>query len=107
IPRWASALIGMLRGWVFDSDFATMVHKELATGRHDRPINWPNLFMDGYFHSLPDINREMAAAGLEVKEALAIEGPAWMCADLPQAWQDPEGREEILTIARLSERDPN
>lgn len=31
IPRWASALVGMMNGWTYDSDYAAMVRQELVT----------------------------------------------------------------------------
>src|SRR5688500_13112206 len=49
IPRWASTLIGMLRGWIFDNAYADMVRREITTGHHARPDTWPDLFVDGYF----------------------------------------------------------
>ena len=40
IPRWASTLIGMLRGWVYEDAYAELVQEEIATGRHRRPKFW-------------------------------------------------------------------
>jgi SAM-dependent methyltransferase len=105
IPRWASALIGMIQEWVFDASYAEMVHEEVTSGVHRRPDQWPNLFMDGYFHGVDDVTTEMTEGGFSVGEVLAIEGPAWMCANFTQAWEDPERRDQVLAIARLAETD--
>jgi SAM-dependent methyltransferase len=107
IPRWASAMVGMIREWVFDPSFAEMVRQEVTAGLHCRPESWPNLFMDGYFHSIPDIETEMTEAGFFVSSCLAVEGPAWMCANFAEAWDDPERRGRILEIARMAESDPS
>ena len=105
IPRWASTLIGMLRGWVYDDDYAAMVRQEILTGRHARPPSWPRLFMDGFFHSTGDLDGEVAEAGFAMRCRLAIEGPAWMAQEFDLAWDDPPKRERILELSRLAERD--
>lgn len=104
-PRWASALVGMLRGWTEDADYARMVEDEVATGMHRRPESWPQLFMDGWFHTQAEIAAEMAESGFDRVRSAAIEGPAWMWRDFDEAWQDPARRERILRIARLAEQD--
>ena len=106
IPRWASTLIGMLRGWTFDDLYAAMVRQELATGRHVPPAGW-SLFMDGFFHSTEDLRSEAEEAGLRVRCCAAVEGPAWMSQEFDASWEQPEKRERILELARLAERDPD
>jgi hypothetical protein len=88
IPRWASALVGMMRGWTYDSDYASMVRQETVTGVHRRPGTWPRLFMDGLFHSRSEIEAEVSATGFELKRCASIEGPAWMSQDFDACWQD-------------------
>jgi SAM-dependent methyltransferase len=105
IPRWASTLIGMLRGWVYNDDYAAMVRQEIMTGRHARPASWPSLFMDGFFHSMADLSDEVAEAGFDLKSRMAIEGPAWMAQEFDVAWEDPAKRERILELSHLAERD--
>jgi SAM-dependent methyltransferase len=106
IPRWASALVGMLRGWTEDAAYAGMVHEEITTGLHRRPASWPQLFMDGWFHSQEEVDAELAESGFHRLRTAAIEGPAWMWRDFDEAWQDPARRERILQLARLAEHDP-
>jgi len=105
IPRWASTLIGMLRGWVFDDAYAAMVRHEISSGRHIRPASWPDLFTDGFFHSMEDLHREAGDAGLTVRRCCAIEGPAWLAQEFDAAWEDPQKRERILELSRLAEAD--
>jgi SAM-dependent methyltransferase len=106
IPRWASALVGMLRGWTEDADYAGMVREEITTGMHRRPDSWPQLFMDGWFHTQACLEAELVESGFGRLRTAAIEGPAWMWRDFDEAWQDPERRERILELARLAEQDP-
>ena len=107
IPRWASALVGMMRGWTYDSDYAAMVRQELVTGFHRRPGTWPRLFMDGFFHSRAEIQEEVLATGFELARCAPIEGPAWMSQDFDASWQDAGKRQRILELSRLAENDPD
>jgi SAM-dependent methyltransferase len=104
IPRWASTLVGMLRGWIYDVAYANMVQEEITTGRHRRPNSWPPLLMDAFFHTESDIELECAEAGLVVERCVPIEGPAWMSQDFDASWQDPPRRQRILEVARLAEK---
>ncbi|MEA2707724.1 MAG: hypothetical protein QOF78_325 [Phycisphaerales bacterium] len=106
IPRWASTFVGMLRGWIYHDAYAAMVHEEITTGRHARPASWPNLFVDGFFHNLDDLQSEVRDAGLKFDSWSAIEGPAWMCHDFDCAWENPQQREHIMDLSRLAERSP-
>ncbi|HEX3358730.1 MAG TPA: class I SAM-dependent methyltransferase [Tepidisphaeraceae bacterium] len=105
IPRWASTLIGMLRGWTFDDAYAAMVRQEITEGQHLPPTDWP-LFMEGFFHNSKDLHDEARAGGFDVRLQAAIEGPAWLSQEFDSAWEDPKKRERILQLARLAEGDP-
>jgi SAM-dependent methyltransferase len=104
IPRWASTLVGMLSGWVYDVAYANMVQEEITTGRHRRPPSWPRLLVDAFFHTGSDIQLECAEAGLVVERCVSIEGPVWMTRDFDANWQDPLRRQRILEMARLAEQ---
>ncbi|KRE97675.1 hypothetical protein ASG87_15615 [Frateuria sp. Soil773] len=106
VPRWASALVGMQHGWTYDGSYAAMVHRELSTGQHRRPGEWPRLLMDCFFHDSSDIEAELSATGFESIRCRAIEGPAWMSQDFDTSWQDPTRREQILELSRAAENVP-
>lgn len=106
IPRWASTLIGMQRGWIYDDAYALMVRDEISTGKHVPPDGW-SLFMDGFFHSIDDVHAEAREGGFTVRNVAAIEGPAWMSQEFDLAWEDPVRRERILELSRLAEQDPS
>jgi SAM-dependent methyltransferase len=40
ISVYASTIVGLVRGWVWDSDYLGMVREEIATGQHRRPPQW-------------------------------------------------------------------
>jgi SAM-dependent methyltransferase len=107
IPRWASTLIGLQRGWAFDDAYAAMMRDEITTGQHVRPKSWPKLFMNGYFHSMNDLRAEVRESGLGLQCSVAIEGPAWMAQEFDVSWDDLKKRERILELSRLAENDPD
>lgn len=107
IPRWASTLIGMLRGWVYDDAYAGMIREEIATGQHRRPKSWPQLLANASFHTKSEIESECAEAGLVVERCVPIEGPAWMSHNFDASWKNPLRRQRILEMARLAERSPD
>jgi len=105
IPRWASTLVGMVRGWVYDDAYMSMVRQEISSGQHIPPAGW-SLFMEGFFHNIQDAVAEMREAGLDVRHRAAIEGPAWLSQEFDTAWEDPGKRDRILELSRLAENDP-
>ncbi len=106
IGHFASTIVGLLRGWVFDGDYLGMVTQEIETGRHRRPPSWPGLLTTAYFHRPEQLRAEIDAAGMACNDVLAVQGPAWMVPDFEASWQDPGKRAAILQIARLAEYDP-
>lgn len=106
ISRYASTIVGLIRGWIFDPAYLEMVKQEIATGQHRQPANWPGLFTTAYFHQPDELKAELAEAGMDHEATLAVQGPAWMVPDFEANWQDQARRGTILTIARLMESEP-
>jgi ubiquinone/menaquinone biosynthesis C-methylase UbiE len=106
ITRPASTLLGLTTGWIFDPDYLSMCHTELTTGQHRRPPTWPRLFTTAYFHAVDELRDELLTAGLSHTTTLGIEGPVWTLPDFSTAWQDPERRQTLLTLAAEMEHDP-
>jgi ubiquinone/menaquinone biosynthesis C-methylase UbiE len=106
IGHFASTIVGLLRGMVFDREYLDMVKQEIETGQHRRPPSWPRLFTTAFFHRPEQLRAELDAAGLACVDVLAVEGPAWMVPDFEASWQDPARRSVILQIARLAEPEP-
>ena len=50
ISRYASTLVGLVRGYVDDPEFLEMIRVELEEGHHSLPQNWQALFTESYFH---------------------------------------------------------
>ena len=51
--------------------------------------------------------RDLLAAGFQVLEVVAIEGPGWLARDFGRLWNDPVQRERLLDAVRKVEREPS
>lgn len=106
IPCYASTHVGLTNGWIEDEDYFKMVKLELSTGKHVRPKSWPRLFVDAYFHRPEEIEEELVEAGFIYKEKLAIEGQGWLAKDFDLVWNNPQKKDRLLELIRITEKDP-
>jgi SAM-dependent methyltransferase len=104
ISRFASTLDGLVQGFLGDPEFLAVVERDLATGQHRNPTDRPGWFTTAYFHRPEELAEEAADAGLVVDAVVGVEGPGWL---VPDAWDDPERREQVLFAARAVEREPS
>jgi SAM-dependent methyltransferase len=107
ITRYASTIVGLLDGRVWNPDFVDMIREEIATGQHRRcPSNPEASFSTAFFHHPDELQVELEDAGLITEAILGVLGPAWMARDFEQSWQDEARREVILNVARMLENEP-
>lgn len=106
ISRFASALDGIRECYLFDPDFAAIVERDLADGRHLNPTGKPEYFMDTHFHHPEELAGEIADAGFAVDGVFGIEGPGWLAPDFDSWWGDPWRKERLLFLARRLETEP-
>ena len=106
ISRFASALDGLLQGFLQDPQFLEIVEQDLRTGQHRNPYLEKDYFTTAYFHRPEDLQTEVTEAGFKIEKLLAIEGPGWLMHDLSELWQDLPLRERILTVLRWLEEEP-
>lgn len=103
ISRFASLHVGLVRWWIDDVDFQTMVKNELANGKHIPPESWPTLFTTAYFHHPDELTSEIKEAGFEHLATVTVEGAGWLVPALEERWQDERQREALLTAVRWTE----
>jgi ubiquinone/menaquinone biosynthesis C-methylase UbiE len=106
ISRFASALDGVREGYLRDAAFAAIVEGDLTDGQHRNPTGRPEYFMETFFHHPDELRQEIEEAGFQGVRVLGIEGPGWLACDFSALWDDPEGRERLLRIARRLEAEP-
>jgi RimJ/RimL family protein N-acetyltransferase/ubiquinone/menaquinone biosynthesis C-methylase UbiE len=107
ISRFASALDGLSRNLLEDPVFVRIVERDLTDGQHRNPTNNPEYFTDTFFHLPEELAREVEASGFLVKTCSAIEGPAWLLADMPAWLQDPERKKKMFSILEHMESQPS
>jgi len=65
------------------------------------------LLYSGAYLMLGYLSRDFLAAGFQVVELVAIEGPGWLARDFDRLWNDPAQRERLLAAVRKVEREPS
>lgn len=107
ISRFASLFDSLVHGFFDDPAFAPVVARDLEDGQHRNLTGNPLYFTDAYFHRPGELSREFLAAGFQVVEIVAIEGPGWLAPDFDRLWNDPAQRERLLSVVRKVEREPS
>lgn len=106
ISRFASLFDGLVRGYLFDDEFALIVDRDLQSGCHDNPGNRPHWFTSAYFHRPEELVQEIEAVGLQLVELVGIEGLAGWLPELEARWNDDTDRAVIVESARRIEAEP-
>ena len=107
ISHFASLLDSLTQGFFDDPRFAPIVERDLEDSQHRNPTDNPVYFTDAYFHRPGEMSRELLAAGFQVVEIVAIEGPGWLARDFDRLWNDSVQRERLLSVVRKVEREPS
>ena len=107
ISRFASLFDSLSGGFFDDPAFAPILGRDLEDGQHRNPTNNPVYFTDAFFHRPGELSREFLAAGFQVAELAAIEGPGWLARHFDRLWSDPVQRERLLAAVRKVEREPS
>lgn len=105
ITRNASAVVGIVNGWIWDPLYFDMVREELTTGQHRRPSGWP-VFTTAYFHDPQELTSELLEAGLRHDATLGIQGPAWLAPEFDSMPQDTSKWLTLVQMAGLVETEP-
>jgi SAM-dependent methyltransferase len=103
ISRLASVLDGLVQGYLADPAFRAIAERDLADGQHRNPDDRADWFTTAFFHHPDELRGEVEEAGLALEGIYGIEGPGWL---LPDRWDDPQGRENVLFAARALEQEP-
>src|SRR5580704_16148015 len=107
ISRFASLFDSLSAGFFDDPAFAAILARDLEEGQHRNSTGNPIYFTDAFFHRPGELSRDFLAAGFQVVEIAAIEGPGWLARDFDRLWNDPVQRERMLAAVRKVEREPS
>ena len=105
ISRWAARLEAMLRLRIYREvpEAAAVIDPVERTGV--LPPLVPGGF-NGYTHRPDELRAEFAAAGLQVSDLVAVEGAAYLLADLDDRTADERDWQVVLETARAHEHVP-
>lgn len=106
ISRFASTLDGVRNGYLVDPAFAAAAASDLRDGKHRNPTGDPAYFTTAYFHRPEELATELAMAGLRHATTLAVEGPAWLLADLDAQLADDRRRPGLFAALAALEAEP-
>ncbi len=107
ISRFASALDGLVRNRMQDPHFVKIVERDLKEGQHRNPTDRPEYFTTAFFHHPDELRREIRAAGFDLENIFAVEGPGWLVPQFfEQIWNDAEMRRRLLSVIRATETEP-
>ena len=105
ISPYASTIVGVVNGWVWEPAYLEMIREEISTGQHRCPPD-RKLFTTSFFHHPDLLKSEIEEAGFQHELTLGIQGPGWMATDFEAAWKDDARRQVVLQVARLMEHEP-
>ncbi len=107
ISRYASLLDGIKRGWLDDSNYASLVEGALRDGVHrNDPRENGRWFTLAYFHRPDELRDELVEAGLADVEVRAVEGLG-AARDDGALLADRVARERLLRVLTELEREPS
>lgn len=107
ISRFASTVDGLLRGFLLDPEFETIVERDVREGQHRNPTERPEWFTTAYFHLPEEVRGEVKEAGFVVEALVGIEGPAWAAPNLDAWLEDPRRRAKLLAAIERVEAEPS
>jgi ubiquinone/menaquinone biosynthesis C-methylase UbiE len=107
ISRFASLFDSLAHGFFDDAAFEPILDRDLKEGQHRNSSGNPIYFTEAFFHRPGELSRDLLAAGFQMVEVVAIEGPGWLARDFDRLWNDPLQRERMLAAVRKVEREPS
>jgi len=104
INNAASAIAGLVNGFIHDAAFFKMCKTELLSGLHNPSEQWPGLLPEGYFHRPEALQQEFEAAGLTCLDIIAIEGLIWLDKNYFENRAHLKKREQLMELLRITEK---
>ena len=102
---WALSVYGNGNEFIDDDIYMNMLKREMSTGEHIKPKEYPYIISDAYFHTIDGLRNEVTEAGFEVTESVAVEGCSWITPDIASKWEDEGRRSRLLEIIRSTEHE--
>ncbi len=107
ISRFASLLDGLIRGFLDDPVFVSIVEQDLQDGQHRNPTKNPNYFTSAFFHHPKDITAEIEESGLILEKLLPVESLGGLLPRIETDWKNPQRQDRLLRFLRRVENEPS
>ncbi|PWN58542.1 class I SAM-dependent methyltransferase [Chryseobacterium viscerum] len=101
----ASTLAGLLNGLIHKKTFFQMCKKELTTGIHNPPDDFPWLLAEAYYHRPEQLKDEFMKQELTYLNTYAVEGMAWLDKDYFANMLNDEKKKTLLELIQVTEND--
>lgn len=102
---WALSTYGESNNLLDDDIYTKMIEKELSTGVHIRPKEYPYFIAQSYFHTPLQLQNEIESVGFKTIQKHAIEGIIWFTPCLNDKWEDDNSKDRLLNIIRKTENE--
>ncbi len=103
ISRFASTYDGLVRGFIADPKFRSIVERDVREGQHRNPERHSDWFTTAYFHHPSELANEIGQGGFDIDALLAVEGPAGWLGNLEWWFAEDARRDALLTAIRRVE----
>ncbi|WP_143960161.1 class I SAM-dependent methyltransferase [Litoribacter populi] len=101
----ASTLVGLLNGLIHKKPFFEMCKKELTTGIHNPPDDFPWLLAEAYYHKPEQLKDEFLNQELTHLNTYAVEGMAWLDKDYLANMLNEKKQKTLLELIQVTEND--
>ena len=102
---WALSVYGNGCDFIDDDIYMNMLNRELTTGVHNRPKEYPFIIANAYFHTVDEMREETQNSGFAFANQHAVEGCVWITPKLDEKWQDADSRNRLLEIIHATEHE--
>jgi SAM-dependent methyltransferase len=107
ISRFASTYDGLVRRFLAEPEFRSIVEQDVRDGQHRNPERHPDWFTISYFHNPTELGDEVLRGGFDLSALLAVEGPAGWLGNLDWWLGDDNRRDVLLAAVRQVETEPS
>jgi len=105
INSTASTIVGLLQGWIHKDSFFEMCKKELTTGAHHPPYDFPWLLAQAYYHRPDELKKEFACQGLTNLNIYAVEGMSWLDGNFFSNMRHKQNKQTLMQLLTMTEND--
>jgi hypothetical protein len=97
--------VGLLNGMIHKKPFFSLCEKELTSGIHNPPDDFPWLLAEAYYHKPEELKDEFLGQNLIHLNTYAIEGMIWLDKDFFGNMMNGKKRETLKNLLRITEND--